>query len=65
MAINAEKQRLAEIQERKGHWRRWGPYLSELAPAPTVGVKMVSVGFLTITSGFASLWLCGMARISS
>ncbi|GAB4296740.1 MAG: glucosidase [Oscillatoriaceae cyanobacterium] len=29
MAINAEKQRLAEIQERKGHWRRWGPYLSE------------------------------------
>jgi len=27
--VNAEEKRLAEARERTGHWRRWGPYLSE------------------------------------
>lgn len=27
--MNAEEKRLAEARERTGHWRRWGPYLSE------------------------------------
>src|SRR5262245_11978581 len=27
----AEEQRLAELRERKAHWKRWGPYLSERA----------------------------------
>ncbi|HEV7700273.1 MAG TPA: hypothetical protein VGO43_08610 [Pyrinomonadaceae bacterium] len=29
--MNAEKQRLAESDARKKHWKRWGPYLSERA----------------------------------
>ncbi len=29
------------------------------------GVKMVSVGLVTIIRGFASLWLCGTERIGS
>ena len=27
--MTAEEQRLAEARERKKHWKRWGPYLSE------------------------------------
>ena len=27
--LGAERQRLAESDERTMHWRRWGPYLSE------------------------------------
>jgi hypothetical protein len=29
--MTAEEQRLAEAAERKAHWKRWGPYLSERA----------------------------------
>ena len=31
MAMSAEEIRLAESRERKKHWKRWGPYLSERA----------------------------------
>jgi hypothetical protein len=31
MAMTAEEIRLAESRERKKHWKRWGPYLSERA----------------------------------
>jgi len=27
--MNAEEKRLEESRDRKGHWKRWGPYLSE------------------------------------
>ena len=29
--MSMEEQRLAEARERKAHWKRWGPYLSERA----------------------------------
>ena len=29
MIMNAEEKRLEEARERKVHWKRWGPYLSE------------------------------------
>jgi hypothetical protein len=29
--MNAEEQRLEEARQRTGHWKRWGPYLSERA----------------------------------
>jgi hypothetical protein len=29
MPLTAEGQRLEESRERKAHWKRWGPYLSE------------------------------------
>jgi hypothetical protein len=29
--MTKEEQRLAEARERKVHWKRWGPYLSERA----------------------------------
>ncbi len=29
--MNAEQQRLEESRDRKAHWKRWGPYLSERA----------------------------------
>jgi hypothetical protein len=29
MFMNAEEKRLQESSERKVHWKRWGPYLSE------------------------------------
>src|SRR6187549_2697679 len=29
--MNAEERRLQESNERKNHWKRWGPYLSERA----------------------------------
>ena len=29
--MNAEQKRLAESRERREHWKRWGPYLSERA----------------------------------
>jgi len=30
-ALTAEEQRLEQTRERKAHWKRWGPYLSERA----------------------------------
>src|SRR5947199_9871705 len=30
-ALTAEELRLAESRDRKKHWKRWGPYLSERA----------------------------------
>ena len=29
--LTAEHQRLEEARDRKSHWKRWGPYLSERA----------------------------------
>jgi hypothetical protein len=29
--LNAEERRLSQARERKAHWKRWGPYLSERA----------------------------------
>src|SRR5215469_68713 len=29
IAVSAEEQRLEESRDRKRHWKRWGPYLSE------------------------------------
>ena len=29
LPLTAEEKRLEEDKEKKGHWRRWGPYLSE------------------------------------
>ena len=31
MAMTVEEQRLQESRDRKSHWKRWGPYLSERA----------------------------------
>src|ERR1044072_5486365 len=31
MKMNKERQRLELASERKAHWKRWGPYLSERA----------------------------------
>src|SRR5437764_1269952 len=30
-SMTAEQQRLDESRDRKAHWKRWGPYLSERA----------------------------------
>jgi len=29
--MKAEERRLEELRQRKAHWKRWGPYLSERA----------------------------------
>jgi hypothetical protein len=99
----AERFRLAQDGERKKHWKKWGPYLSDrqwvsrwwllakllmfdviarqpcariipqmamrgdtsltntLDPVHIAGVKMVSLGFQTITSASASPFRSGTA----
>jgi len=46
--VTAEEQRLEESRERKAHWKRWGPYVSERAWAPCVKTtaRMHRVGLL-------------------